>query len=469
MRGILVSFTLVVATLARAAGQQAVPRAAVASTDADLFDDRLLQRIELQVSERDWATLRQNYLLNTYYPATLVWRGETVRSVGIRSRGTGTRSGTKPNLLVDFDRYVTGQRFLGLEGLVLDNHLQDPSSMREAITMAVYARLGLPAPREAAAALFINGEFFGLYNLVERVDEVSLARMFAPPVEAPPPSPDGDGRRDADAGGGRRRVEAGLAGRPVPPSLGGTARSLLPPPATAPPAEPVGYLFDYNWVDAFTATYPGPDLEFYAERFEADTRDDEPLEVIYRPIDEMFRAVNEARDGEFVERVSPWLDLPQFVRIAAVQAYMAEWDGLLGYDGMNNFYLYRPAAGPPHVIIPWDEDNAFRDVNQPVDAGIAENVIMRKAMAVPELRALFVTTVEGVARLAEAPEASGRGWLENEVVRRAGLIRARVIEDQVKPFTTEEFEAAVAFNLEFARRRPAIVRAQLAAVAASAR
>jgi len=33
------------------------------------------------VSERDWNTLRENYLQNTYYPATLVWQGQTVRNV----------------------------------------------------------------------------------------------------------------------------------------------------------------------------------------------------------------------------------------------------------------------------------------------------------------------------------------------------------------------------------------------------
>ena len=39
----------------------------------------------------------------------MTWNGMTVRDVGIRSRGRGSRSGNKPGLRVDFDRYRHGQ------------------------------------------------------------------------------------------------------------------------------------------------------------------------------------------------------------------------------------------------------------------------------------------------------------------------------------------------------------------------
>ena len=38
-------------------------------------------------------------------PADVTWNGITVHNVGIRSRGLGSRSSTKPGLRVDFDRY----------------------------------------------------------------------------------------------------------------------------------------------------------------------------------------------------------------------------------------------------------------------------------------------------------------------------------------------------------------------------
>ena len=98
---------------------------AAAQTSDDLFNDQALQRIDLFVSTRDWYWLRVNYMANDYYPANMKWNGTTVTNVAIRSRGTGSRSGTKPALRVDFNRYVTGRTFLGLTAIDLNNSVQD--------------------------------------------------------------------------------------------------------------------------------------------------------------------------------------------------------------------------------------------------------------------------------------------------------------------------------------------------------
>ena len=75
-----------------------------------------------------------------------------MRNSGVRSRGLGSRSGTKPGLRVDFDRYSSNQTFLGLKSLVLDNLTQDESGVKESVTMRLFARLGVPAPRESSRA-----------------------------------------------------------------------------------------------------------------------------------------------------------------------------------------------------------------------------------------------------------------------------------------------------------------------------
>src|SRR5689334_22720286 len=91
-------------------------------SDAAFFDDSVVQRIDFQMNQRDWDSLTVNYLDNTYYPADFKWKDQTIRSVGIRSRGTGSRSGTKPGLRVDFNRYATSQIFLGrLKAFILRN------------------------------------------------------------------------------------------------------------------------------------------------------------------------------------------------------------------------------------------------------------------------------------------------------------------------------------------------------------
>src|SRR5688572_6864629 len=106
---------------------------AAAQTQDDFFNPDVVQRVELWLHEADWNKLKANFQENTYYPADMTWNGITVRSVGIRSRGLGSRSATKPGLRVDFDRYSDGQQFLGLKSFVLDNLTQDHSGIKETV------------------------------------------------------------------------------------------------------------------------------------------------------------------------------------------------------------------------------------------------------------------------------------------------------------------------------------------------
>ena len=147
------------------------------STD-DLFNPETLQRIDLELHSADWSKLKENFQNNTYYPADLLWNGQTVRNVGIRSRGLGSRNAHKPGLKVDFDQYSTGEKFLGLKSLVLDNLTQDPSGIHETVTMRFLARLGIPAPREAHVRLYVKDQYIGLYAVVESIDKELLARVF---------------------------------------------------------------------------------------------------------------------------------------------------------------------------------------------------------------------------------------------------------------------------------------------------
>lgn len=129
-----------------------------AQTAADLFERTDLQRVDLWLHSLDWEKLKAEFQSNAYYPADFTWNGQTAYNVGIRSRGRGSRSGSKPGLRVDFNYYTTDGKFLGLKSLVLDNVTQDASGVHESVSMAFYARLGIPAPREVHARLYVRGE-----------------------------------------------------------------------------------------------------------------------------------------------------------------------------------------------------------------------------------------------------------------------------------------------------------------------
>src|SRR5688572_17692982 len=143
-----------------------------------LFNGEELQRIDLLIAGEEWETLRERFRDDDYYRAALRWNGVTVENTGIRSRGLGSRSGLKPGLRVDFGRFIPNQTFLGLRSIVLDNLTQDPSGVAERVAMRFYERMGLAAPREAHAQLYVNGDYAGLYAVIEAIDENFLRRVF---------------------------------------------------------------------------------------------------------------------------------------------------------------------------------------------------------------------------------------------------------------------------------------------------
>ena len=284
--------------------------------------------------DADWEKLKQNFQSNDYYPADLIWNDITVRNVGIRSRGLGSRSATKPGLRVDFNRYTTGGTFLGLKSFVLDNLVQDWSGVRETVAMRFFAKMGIHAPREAHVRLYVRGEYAGLYAVVESIDKEMLARSFG--------------------------------------SIGDDTQND-------------GHLYEYNFTDPWRFNHPGSDLAFYKTRFSPKTHESESDEQLYRRIEEVVRLANELPSDRYLSDLDPKLDLRYLIRYVAVQNFLGENDGFLGYDGMNNFYFYRKENSEQFVFIAWDEDNAFWGPEFGLTTRHEENVVLRKAMEVREL------------------------------------------------------------------------------------
>jgi spore coat protein CotH len=371
------------------------PATAHAQTASDFFDSNTLQELQLFIHSRDFQDLRERYWEDRYYPADFLWRGIRVRNVGVRIRGLATRSAIKPGLRVDFNRYIEGQAFLGLHALVLDNELKDPALIRERTSMAFITRMGQPASRESFGRLYINGIYHGVYGFVEAVDADFLTRTLG---------------------------------------------------------ENTGYLFDYKFITPFFAEDLGDNLDAYKPRFEPHTHRLESDPILYSPIRDLFREVNHDVDAVWRERVGQYLDLEQLVTHVAIERFLAEDDGFLGYAGMANFYLYRPAGRDTHRLLAWDRDSTFFQIDSPIFQRVEDNVLMRRALSFPDLWLLYLDVLERCAR-----SAAENGWLENEIVRISAVVRNSAYEDTLKQFSNEEYDQAVAFLVEFARRRSGYV------------
>lgn len=369
-------------------------------TTADLFDDAVLHTVQLFINSRDLTILQQRFGENIYMPADIVIDGTRVRNVAVRVRGTASRNPTKMGLRVDFNFYTPGQRFRGLESIVLDNLYQDPSNIREMLAMNVFRRLGEPAPREAFCRLSINTQYQGLYGLVEEI------------------VPD---------------FAAGVTG------------------------EADGHLFEYHNSFLYRGEDLGPGLDLYKMLFEPRSHELETDEQLYGPIRDLFHDMNEPDDALWLERVTPRLDLPQFMRSVGIEAALAEKDGVLGFFGMNNFYLYRSATTGQQRIFVWDRDFAMSFLDLSVVRGLVDYPIFGRAFANAELRTAYLDAAENAARM-----IADNDWLASEVDRLSALIDTATREDTRKPFTNDFFDQEIAFLREFARFRPAFLMDEIA-------
>lgn len=382
------------------------PAAADEPTAADLFNDQVLHEIRLSMHGDDWGLLQAHFLDDTYYPADFSWNGVTVRNVGIRSRGTGSRDPLKPSLKIDFERYVSDQGFVGLKSLVLDNFRQDPGMMKESLSMQLFRKMGVAAPRVMHARLYINNEYIGLYATVEPID--------------------------------KRFLKSALG-------------------------ENSGYLYEYEWADGYRFAWLGTNLERYAGMFTPKTHESESPEQLFGPIERMIAAANHSPRDEWEAAVGARLDLDTLVAYLAVETFLADHDGFAGDWGLNNLYAYRRQDSERFLLIPWDKDVNFRELDRTLYAGFEENVLLSTLITYPRLRDAYLGALRRCAAIAvEGAGEATPGWLEAEVTREVGLIRTAAYEDTRKPYTNERFEEEVAWMLTFARHRSHAVVVQTA-------
>ena len=407
LQGLLFGALVLSAGVVRAQ-EAATPEEPPPDPSAAFFDDSTLGEVRLRIHTADWQKLVDNYGSNEYYPTDFVFQGQTVYNVGIRSRGSGSRNPFKPGLRVDFNRYSGEQEFLGLTSFVLDNLYQDPTMLRERLAMKLMAKMNVDAPRERFVKLWVNSIYMGIYAAAESIDKRFLKRAQG---------------LDAD-----------------------------------------GYIFEYKWQDKWLFNYLGSELEPYEARFAARTHENESSSTLQGPIEDFVRAVNESSD--VIRDIGPFLRIQTFLRELAVDTFLADWDGLVGDFGINNFYLYRVPNGKESQFIPWDKDFTFKAKDYPVwPDGMNENVLVQKLLDRSDLRDYYFNALLECARLAEErvgePGADGAlppPWLEQEVERQYQQIRQAAHDDGHKPVGNEVFDAEVEVLREFARFRPGFVR-----------
>lgn len=297
-----------------------------------------------------------------YVKADVEFGDEVFKDVGLRFKGNGTymmsAQGRRRPLKIDFDRYVDGQRFHGLQQLNLHNNIMDPTRLRQVVSYPVFAAAGIPSPRTAFAEVFLtidgecDRELLGVYTIVEEVDKAFLRRHFA--------------------------NDKGL---------------LMKPEGT----QGLQHLGD-DW-----AAY---------EWFNAKSK---PTEAQARHVIDGTRLIEQGTDAEFREKIGDYLDVDEFTRFLAVNTLMSNLDSFL--SSVHNFYVYLPTETNRIVFLPWDLDlsmGAFflaGNAEQLQDLSIShphmgQNRLVERILAVDEFDAMYRRHLKELAANQFGPEGA---------------------------------------------------------------
>ncbi len=231
--------------------------------------------------------------------------GAEIKDIGLRYKGnfsfmsSSAAAPFRANFKVKTDVFGGKASWNGLETLNFHAGVLDPSLMREALGFAVFRAAGVPAPRTAYAEITFNvpGLYAdapgGIYTLIENVNKQFLKRA-------------------------------------LPPGTG----LLFKPEGTRGGVQSRGD----TW-SAYTSTFR-PDREATTQE---QKRVMEFANLISQPDVALFRS-----------RIGTYLDVDEFLRYIAVNAFLVNWDSYL--TGNHNYYFYLDPKDDKFRFIPWDLD-----------------------------------------------------------------------------------------------------------------
>lgn len=164
---------------------------------AYLFDDTVVRTYAIEISDDNLASIDASPAREEYVSGAIVIDGERIDSVGIRYKGgvgsftgcvgrgpggildvSGPKICPKLGMKISFNLYVENRRWKGLKKLQFHAMNQDPSYMKEALGYQMFQDFGVGSSRTAFVRLEMNGEFFGLFILIEELDSTFTESRF---------------------------------------------------------------------------------------------------------------------------------------------------------------------------------------------------------------------------------------------------------------------------------------------------
>ena len=348
--------------------------------DAPLYDAATLRTFFIEFENKeDWeAELVAFNNTDVDVPATVTVDGRVYTDVGIHFRGNSSFAvgdGYKRSLALAFNFVHDDQAIGGYRVLNFLNANTDPTFMRTVLSMHI-ARQYIPSPKANFVRVVINGENWGVYANAQQFNKDFLVDNFNTKK------------------GTRWKVPQG--GR----SGGGF-------------------------------TYQGDDVSRYNSTFQIKTKDEPEA---WTALIDLAKTIDTTPAESLEAALASRLDIESFLRFIALDNAMVSADAF--FQRASDYELYRHPDGRFHFVF-HDANEMFStrvDVSPLVSQNDTTKPILAKVLAVPALRAKYLSYVREIA------DKSFDWNVVGPIVKQyRELIADDVARDTRKLFSTEEF------------------------------
>ncbi|MFN3529681.1 MAG: CotH kinase family protein [Bacteroidia bacterium] len=271
-----------------------------------MYNDSSVLRIDISIHPDSLAALMlpANWYSDHEYPVNVVFtRGTEIHSlqqVGLRLRGNTSRNAAKKSFRISINSFQAGRRFDGYKNLNLIASHNDPGIIRAKMYFDLSRGLEAVGSRSAHAALYINGQYYGLYTNVEHINDDFVQHRY--------------GNKN-----------------------GNLYKCLFPADL------------------AYISNHPN-DYKFMAQgRRVYDLKTNEQADD-YTGLANLIRTIHHTPAAQIYCHLDTLLNIEDFLLMQAIDVATGHWDG---YYNKNNFYLYQNSRTGKFEFIPYDVDNTF--------------------------------------------------------------------------------------------------------------
>lgn len=361
-----------------------------------VYDNSQIATLNITIASNDLQFLYNNYNIDTAFTAKLQFQNafinESIDSIGISIRGNTSRESFKKSFEIDFNKFIKGRKFYSLEEINLNGEHNDPSIARSKICWDFFNSIGMISTRASYAALYFNGNYYGLYISTEKIDENFIKKNYE--------------------------------------NNNGNLWKCL-------------YGANLNYINNDPNSYKIESSDSRIYDLVTNKSEDD-----YSRLSEFINFLNNSDYAAFKNELPEKINIQELLQYFAANVLLGNWDDYWSLS--NNYFLYFEPSKDYFHIIPYDYDNSlgiswsnidWTSVNPYLFGKVVDGYrpLIERTLQVPEFRNLYTHILEHFAKIKDKTSLSDQSILQqkNQISSYAQNDNYRTLD---YGFTFEDFD-----------------------------